>query len=619
MTTFQELDAYLSQEFSDDYWYDDAKFYACELVKQLTTDDWNTLKSSWRNRPKQWQERCAEILDWGDARQAVPLLVEMIQVEDDELTLTAADSLSSIGVAELDLAISADVLSRLQALANSGNVAKLIINQLLGQLEVKAYHDFFIEVLQATEESGVDPQVVYPLLEANQQKLNENFANVLRDWLTATLPEVEPEEAYGIAAAVGNFCHLIQQFPHGNQSNNIEIAIAGYEVVSTVITHEVSREEWAMIQDDLGNAYCDRIEGDWAENMEKAIAAFQSALQGYTHEDEDFREDWARTQNNLATVYSDRIRGDQAENLELAIACCENALQVYSRQVLPDDWAMVQTNLGAAYRKRIRGDKAENLEAAIRCYKAALEEHTRERFPEDWAGLQNNLGNAYRERIQGDRAENLEQALSCFNTALEVYTRESFPQDWAMLQNNFALTYYDKGHIELAITCFQAALEICTPSTFPYDCLQYGGNLGDKAFAAGFWLEAIEGYRVAIEVIEQIRAWVSTETRRQEILQESFALYENIVKACINTNQLDKAVKYVECSKAYNLVELLADPGLYPTDDIPEYILNELPHLRQEIPVTEKLLESTPRKLVRGMGEDRPRRIKLPLQEAIAA
>lgn len=138
MTIFRQLDAYLNQEFSDDYWYDDAKFYACELVKQLTTDDWNALKSSWQNRSKQWQERCAEILDWGDARQAAPLLLEMIQVEDDELTLTAADCLSSIGLAEIDLAISADVLPRLQAVANSGHVAKLIINELLAQLQVKA-------------------------------------------------------------------------------------------------------------------------------------------------------------------------------------------------------------------------------------------------------------------------------------------------------------------------------------------------------------------------------------------------------------------------------------------------------------------------------------------------
>jgi tetratricopeptide (TPR) repeat protein len=603
MTTFQELDTYLSQDFSDDYWADDASLYACELVKQLTTEDWDALKFSWRNRSKHWQERCAEILDWGDARQAVPLLLEMIQVEDNDLTLTAADSLSSIGVVELDLPVGADVLSRLQAVAHSGNVAKLIINQLLKQLEVKAYHDFLIEVLQATEESSADPQVVYPLLEANQEKLDENFASVLRDWLTATLPEVEPEQAYGIAASVGNFSHLIQQFPHGNQSNNIEIAIAGYEVVSTIITHEVSLEEWAMIQDDLGNAYCDRSKGDWAENMEKAITAFHSALQGYSHE--AFPEDWARTQNNLATIYSDLTSGDQAENLEQAIACCENALQVYTRQVFPEDWAMVQTNLGAAYRKRIRGDKAENLEAAIRCYKAALEEYTREGFRVDWAGLQNNLGNAYRERIQGDRAENLEQALSCFNTALEVYTRESFPQDWAMIQNNLALTYYEQGQIELAIACFRAALEICTPSTFPYDCLQYGGNLGDKAFAAGFWIEAIEGYRVAIEVIEQIRAFASTEARRQEILQEYIDLYENIVQACINTNQLDKAVEYVERSKARNLVELLANCDLYPKGEIPADILNELDRLHREIPAQDRLIESVQQKVVRGTGEDR--------------
>jgi tetratricopeptide (TPR) repeat protein len=603
MTTFQELDTYLSQDFSDDYWADDASLYACELVKQLTTEDWDALKFSWRNRSKHWQERCAEILDWGDARQAVPLLLEMIQVEDNDLTLTAADSLSSIGVVELDLPVGADVLSRLQAVAHSGNVAKLIINQLLKQLEVKAYHDFLIEVLQATEESSADPQVVYPLLEANQEKLDENFASVLRDWLTATLPEVEPEQAYGIAASVGNFSHLIQQFPHGNQSNNIEIAIAGYEVVSTIITHEVSLEEWAMIQDDLGNAYCDRSKGDWAENMEKAITAFHSALQGYSHE--AFPEDWARTQNNLATIYSDLTSGDQAENLEQAIAYCENALQVYTRQVFPEDWAMVQTNLGAAYRKRIRGDKAENLEAAIRCYKAALEEYTREGFRVDWAGLQNNLGNAYRERIQGDRAENLEQALSCFNTALEVYTRESFPQDWAMIQNNLALTYYEQGQIELAIACFRAALEICTPSTFPYDCLQYGGNLGDKAFAAGFWIEAIEGYRVAIEVIEQIRAFASTEARRQEILQEYIDLYENIVQACINTNQLDKAVEYVERSKARNLVELLANCDLYPKGEIPADILNELDRLHREIPAQDRLIESVQQKVVRGTGEDR--------------
>jgi hypothetical protein len=135
MTTFQRLDEYLSQEFSDDYWHDDAKFHACELVKQLTTDDWNSLNSSWRDRSKYWQERCAEIIDWGDARQAAPLLLEMIQAEDDELTLTAADSLRSIDVVGLDLPVDENVLKRLEAVAQTGNVAKLIVNELLKMLD----------------------------------------------------------------------------------------------------------------------------------------------------------------------------------------------------------------------------------------------------------------------------------------------------------------------------------------------------------------------------------------------------------------------------------------------------------------------------------------------------
>ncbi|MBD1832149.1 hypothetical protein H6F61_05475 [Cyanobacteria bacterium FACHB-472] len=131
MTTFQELDVYLSQDFSEDYWADDASLYARELVKQLTTEDWNALKSSWQNRSKDWQVRCAEILDWGEAHQTVPLLLEIIRDEDDELTLTAADSLRSIGVAELDLPVGKDVLERLQTVAQKGNLAKRIINELL--------------------------------------------------------------------------------------------------------------------------------------------------------------------------------------------------------------------------------------------------------------------------------------------------------------------------------------------------------------------------------------------------------------------------------------------------------------------------------------------------------
>ncbi|HEY9862360.1 MAG TPA: CHAT domain-containing tetratricopeptide repeat protein [Candidatus Obscuribacterales bacterium] len=644
-------------------------------------------------------------------------------------------------------------------------------------VKYEEYFDFLREILQSTEESDADPDVVYPLLSANLDKLDDNLAILLRDWASTTLSKTEIEEAYAIAADIGNFSSLIQQFPLGNRASNIEIAIVGYEAVTTIITCKVSPEEWAMtqnslgvaylnriegdlaqnqetaikafqaalevrtrealphqwaetennlglayfnriegdrtqnieqaiccyqaalevypreanphdwatihnnlglaylnriegekaknmevaiasfqaalqvrtletfpqqwaetqynlgnaysewkqgnspdgdnfgsraenlevaiasfqaalqvysyetsplfwaiVQDDLGNAYCDRIRGDRVENLEVALAAFQSALQVYNRE--DFPEDWARTQNSLATIYSERDRGDKAENLELAIKACENALQVYTREAFPDDWAMVQCNLGAAYRVRVREDRAENLEMAICCYKQALEEHTRELFPEDWAGLQNNLGNAYREQIQGTGRENLEQALNCVNAALEVYTRESFPEDWAMIQNNMALTYYEMGQSDRAIACFRAALEICSPTTFPVECLQYGGNLGDKAFAAGRWVEAIEGYGAGIEVLEQTRAWVSAEIRRQEILKEDIDVYENIVQACVNNGQLDKAIEYVERSRSRRLVDLMASNDLYAVGKIPpqvEEYLHQFEALQQQI------------------------------------
>ncbi|MEG3973157.1 tetratricopeptide repeat protein, partial [Microcoleus sp. herbarium8] len=79
------------------------------------------------------------------------------------------------------------------------------------------------------------------------------------------------------------------------------------------------------------------------------------------------------TQNNLGNAYSDRIRGEKAENIETAISAFQAALEVYTREAFPQDWAMIQNNLGNAYSHRIKGKKAENIETAISAFQAALE------------------------------------------------------------------------------------------------------------------------------------------------------------------------------------------------------------------------------------------------------
>jgi hypothetical protein len=138
MTVFQELDAYLAQECSVDYWSDEAILYAHTLVQKMTLVDWEALKGAWRDRPKEWQYRCADILSQADPRQAMPMLLDMLQMPDGELAVTAADALRALHVGERNAPVSPQVVERLHVLAKAypGLIAQTV-NELLQCLQVR--------------------------------------------------------------------------------------------------------------------------------------------------------------------------------------------------------------------------------------------------------------------------------------------------------------------------------------------------------------------------------------------------------------------------------------------------------------------------------------------------
>ena len=247
---------------------------------------------------------------------------------------------------------------------NTANWLRNLATQLIPETtpitpeDIETYGQFLREILQATADSNGDAEVIYPLLAANTDKLNDIFAELLRDWATNSLAEAEPDRTTDIAADIVNFGNLIQQFPLGSKANNMEIAIAGYEIALTVYTRSA------------------------------------------------FPEDWAMTQNNLAIAYLYRILGERAENIELAIKAHTAALEVYTRSAFPENWAMTQNNLGNAYGDRILGERAENIESAIKAYTAALEVYTRSAFPQNYAVTLLNLGRLYQEEKQFDLAYN---------------------------------------------------------------------------------------------------------------------------------------------------------------------------------------------------------------------
>jgi CHAT domain-containing protein len=271
------------------------------------------------------------------------------------------------------------------------------------------YENFILELLQAEQDSNRDTKIIYPMLTDRQHLLNRRFAEILPQVAQNLIAEY-PDAIEFIVAMIGNLSFHISDFPRGNRANNIEIAI------------------------------------------------YQAALTVYTFE--DFPENWAMTQNNLANAYSNRINGSRADNLERAIEFYQAALTVYTFEDFPEDWAMTQNNLGEAYRNRINGSRAENLERAIEFYQAALTVYTFEDFPEDWAGTQNNLANAYSDKINGSRADNLERAIEFYQAALTIRTREAFPQNHVETLSNLGELYRSNQQWQLAYDTYAPAIEI---------------------------------------------------------------------------------------------------------------------------------------------------------------
>ncbi len=597
---------------------------------------------------------------------------------------------------------------------------------------------FLWQVLQIIQDSKGNPEVVYPLLQNNLDKLDETFAEKLYQWGIATLPTLKSEQAYRIARDILELSTIIRDFPLGNRTSNLEIALKGYQAILSVVTSNAFPYEWADTQDNLGLAYRDRIKGDKSENIEQAISCFQKSLKVYTHD--SFLSEWARTKNNLGTAYCERIKGkktenleraiscfeealkvystdafprawaitkmnlgiayysrikgdksenletaiscfeeslkvytidafsyewakvqmnlgavyiyriegEKAENLETAISCSEEALKVYIIDTFPAEWANTKMNLGAAYTDRIKGEKAENLETAISCFKESLEVYTIDAFPVEWASIKMNLGIAYTERIKGEKAnnletaiscfkeslkvrnsddfpvewattqlnlgnayqnrlkrekpENIERALACYQESLKVYTPDAFPVDWARTKNNLGVAYQNrlKGekpeNIERALACYQESLKVYTPDALPLECLRTGRNLGNLAFGEGNWQLAIEGYSKAVKAVELSRSWAMTPQSKQEVMEAVIYVYYNIVQASLNTEQIPRALEYVERSKTRNLVELLATRDLKPRGDFSPAIVEELDRLRHQIRTEQIYLANQERK-----------------------
>ena len=433
-----------------------------------------------------------------------------------------------------------------------------VVEEATSQAITENAEQFLIETLQFLIDSQGNSQQVYPVWEQQQEKFTPILLDVLPAVTTRLLTQNTEQQKISTAFALAIFAYLLQQFPLGSRWLNLELSIAAYQIVLSVITkanmpfewatatmnlgivycwrtqgdkaqniedsidayqqalsvltQAATPIEWVMAMVNLANSYRERIQGNKAQNIEDSIATYQQALSGMTKADMSF--EWSTAMMNLANSYYFRIRGDKAQNIEDSIDASQQALSVMTKTDMPFEWSTAMMNLANAYCAGIRGDKAQDFEEAIAIYQQVLSVRTKEAMPFEWGQVMINLALTYFERIQGDKAQNIEDAITACQQTLSVITKANYPFEWATIINNLALAYRNRirgdkaQNIEDAITAYQQTLSVRTKASMPFEWAQIMNNLaiayylrlrGDKAQNIE---DAITAYQSSLGVFE---------------------------------------------------------------------------------------------------------------------
>ncbi|EAE9593947.1 hypothetical protein BZZ26_12450 [Listeria monocytogenes] len=91
---FDELNRILSEDSSEDSWYDDGYIYAEELLGNFTDDDWEKLMTTIKSKNDKYKIRLAYSVEEDTGMNGFNLLLELLD-EDDEVAEYAIDSLRS--------------------------------------------------------------------------------------------------------------------------------------------------------------------------------------------------------------------------------------------------------------------------------------------------------------------------------------------------------------------------------------------------------------------------------------------------------------------------------------------------------------------------------------------
>lgn len=351
------------------------------------------------------------------------------------------------------------------------------------------------QVLQAYDDKMLETQ---PQSQTFNEKLNKLSAKALRSWgkVTLDLAKSNWQLSCRIGLTIENRCNrALQVYQSNKDSYQLEVAIAGYEIILPIFQNTYESQKSAKIKANLGYAYSRRILGNRAKNLEKAIRYLNEALIQYEelYNIEECSFILSKIQNSLGYAHRNSIYGDISNHLEKAIRCYTEALTLDISEYLPEDKAEIYISLGICYRKRICGDKEENLRKAIKFYEQALNICLCDQYSEKWARIQHALGKAYYSigiiyfyNFSKNKVDNFSIAIEYYYKSLQIRTFENNPTEWARVQHSLGDAYRDKeytigkvNNFIKAINCYLNALKVYTYENHPYEWAQVNKSLGN--------------------------------------------------------------------------------------------------------------------------------------------
>ncbi len=308
------------------------------------------------------------------------------------------------------------------------------------------------------------PEIAERVISVSEECLSVDEKELPANARWLTLPQSRAPVYTSLAVALADRMR-------GDRAENIERAIEVSNAALAVYSRGEAPGLWGEVTANLGNYYSKRLRGDRAANLEKAIAVSREALSVFSPERSPL--EWGRIHGNLCYAYDQRLQGARTENIEQAIGACKDALAVLDPATSLSEWVNAQNNLAGAYRQRIRGEHAENMELAIAALESALKLLAGETASRQRAQIQLNLSLMYSDRSRGSRAENMERAITTLEAAMPASTREQEPERWAYNYHNYAALLLGRikgdpeGNNARAIEALERAGTIFTRDQFP--------------------------------------------------------------------------------------------------------------------------------------------------------